>query len=41
MVVRALRLARKHARPAYFDVDDPALEPAVPTATVTPPTVQA
>lgn len=34
--VRALRLARKHPRPAYFDVDDPALESA-PVAVVTPP----
>jgi hypothetical protein len=35
--VRALRLARKHPRPAYFDVDDPTLEPAA----ARPPTVQA
>jgi predicted negative regulator of RcsB-dependent stress response len=34
--VRALRLARKHPRPAYFDVDDPALESAQ-VAPVTPP----
>jgi hypothetical protein len=34
--VRALRLARKHPRPAYFDVDDPALEPA-PAVVATPP----
>ena len=27
IVVRALRLAAKHPRPAYFDVDDPTLEP--------------
>jgi hypothetical protein len=40
MVVRALRLARKHPRPAYFDVDDPTLEPVATTA-VTPPAVQA
>jgi hypothetical protein len=40
LVVRALGLARSHPRPAYFDVDDPALEPA-PAASVTPPTVQA
>jgi hypothetical protein len=39
-LVRALGLARNHPRPAYFDVDDPALEPA-PAAMVTPPTVQA
>jgi hypothetical protein len=37
--VRALRLARKHPRPAYFDVDDPALE--LTGAAATPPTVQA
>jgi hypothetical protein len=35
-LVRALRLARKHPRPAYFDVDDPTLEPAA-AAVVTPP----
>ncbi|WP_240942883.1 hypothetical protein [Planosporangium thailandense] len=39
-LVRALRLARKHPRPAYFDVDDPALDPTPPAA-VTPSTVQA
>jgi hypothetical protein len=39
-LVRVLRLARKHPRPAYFDVDDPALEPA-PAAAVTPPVIQA
>jgi hypothetical protein len=39
-LVRLLRLARRHPRPAYFDVDDPALE-SVPGAVVTPPTVQA
>jgi hypothetical protein len=38
--VRMLRLARKHPRPAYFDVDDPALD-AVPDVTVSPPAVQA
>ncbi|HEV7899866.1 MAG TPA: hypothetical protein VGP31_18685 [Planosporangium sp.] len=37
-LVRALRLARKYPRPAYFDVDDPTLEPA---SAVTPPVVQA
>jgi hypothetical protein len=37
--VRTLGLARKHPRPAYFDVDDPALEPSTATG-VTPPTVQ-
>ncbi len=37
--VRALRLARKHARPAYFDVDDPALDVSPRQAAVTPPTV--
>jgi hypothetical protein len=36
IVVRALRLAGKHPRPAYFDVDDPTLEP-VASAMVTPP----
>jgi hypothetical protein len=36
VLVRALRLAAKHPRPAYFDVDDPALDPAV-AAYVTPP----
>jgi hypothetical protein len=36
LLVRALRLASRHPRPAYFDVDDPALEPA-PAAVVTPP----
>jgi hypothetical protein len=36
VVVRALRLARKHPRPAYFDVDDPTLEPT-PAAVVMPP----
>ncbi|GAA1818617.1 hypothetical protein HC028_17415 [Planosporangium flavigriseum] len=40
VLVRALGLARKHPRPAYFDVDDPTLEPA-PAAMVTPPAVQA
>jgi hypothetical protein len=40
IVVRALRLAGKHPRPAYFDVDDPALDPAA-AAFVTPPAVQA
>ncbi len=39
LVVRALRLARKHPLPAYFDVDDPALEPAT-VAAVPPPAVQ-
>jgi hypothetical protein len=39
-LVRALRLARKHSLPAYFDVDDPTLEPP-PAAMVTPPTLQA
>lgn len=39
-LVRALRLARKHPRPVYFDVDDPALEPT-PSTAVTLPTVQA
>jgi hypothetical protein len=37
-LVRALRLASRHPRPAYFDVDDPTLEPVV---AVTPPVVQA
>jgi hypothetical protein len=37
--VRALRLARRHPRPEYFDVDDPALE--LTGASATPPTVQA
>jgi hypothetical protein len=27
-IVRLFRLARRHPRPAYFDVDDPTLEPA-------------
>ncbi|MDT4989725.1 MAG: hypothetical protein QOI74_3819 [Micromonosporaceae bacterium] len=40
ITVRALRLAAKHPRPAYFDVDDPTLE-ALPAAFVAPPTVQA
>jgi hypothetical protein len=39
-LVRALRLARKHPQPAYFDVDDPTLA-AAPAVAVTPPTVQA
>jgi hypothetical protein len=39
-LVRVLRLARKHPRPAYFDVDDPALEPS-PAAVMTPPVIQA
>ncbi|MFC4106013.1 hypothetical protein [Micromonospora zhanjiangensis] len=26
-VVRVLRMARKHDRPAYFDIDDPTIEP--------------
>jgi hypothetical protein len=38
--VRVLRLARKHPRPAYFDVDDPTLE-AVSRDVAPPPTVQA
>src|SRR5438270_13551588 len=29
-LVRLLRLARKHSAPAYFDVDDPMLDPQVP-----------
>jgi predicted negative regulator of RcsB-dependent stress response len=28
-LVRLLRLTRRHPRPAYFDVDDPTLEPRV------------
>jgi len=35
LAVRLLRLARRHPHPAYFDVDDPTLEPvrqAVPAA---------
>ncbi|MGC9668542.1 hypothetical protein ACNTMW_18555 [Planosporangium sp. 12N6] len=39
-LIRALRLARKHPRPAYFDVDDPTLE-STPATRVTPPAVQA
>jgi hypothetical protein len=40
IVVRVLRLADKHPRPAYFDVDDPSLEPDA-AAFVTSPRVQA
>jgi hypothetical protein len=29
-LVRLLRLARRHPAPAYFDVDDPMLDPQVP-----------
>ena len=36
VLVRALRLAAKHPRPAYFDVDDPTLEPG-PEPAVSPP----
>ena len=31
-LVRLLRLARRHATPAYFDVDDPLLDPGVPAS---------
>jgi hypothetical protein len=31
-LVRLLGLARRHPAPAYFDVDDPVLESAVPTS---------
>jgi hypothetical protein len=35
--VRAFRLARKHPAPAYFDVDDPAIElPVLPPAVPSP-----
>jgi hypothetical protein len=43
-VVRLLRLARKHPRPVYFDIDDPTLEePAttVPRQAAGPPPGQA
>ncbi len=42
-VVRLLRLARRHPRPVYFDIDDPTLEePAatVPRQPAAPPTGQ-
>jgi hypothetical protein len=32
--VRLLRLARRHPRPVYFDIDDPAFEPAEPSGDV-------
>ncbi len=31
-LVRLLRLARRHPAPAYFDVDDPMLDPGVPAS---------
>ncbi|MGW4463547.1 hypothetical protein [Micromonospora sp. NPDC004704] len=36
-VVRLLRMARKHERPTYFDVDDPTLHPLPSTPSPPPP----